>query len=146
MTTTSEAPGLPVLSKAQFVALMAMLMAINALSIDIMLPGLQEIGASLGVVDENHRQYVITAYLIGMGSAQLFSGLCPTGSGAKSRCLPASPSTACAPLPLSSFQALPGCSPFASSRVSVRQQRGSSLCRSSATSMAAVRWRKSCRW
>ena len=74
MTTTSEAPGIPALSKPQFVALMAMLMAINALSIDIMLPGLQEIGASLGVVDENARQYVITAYLIGMGCAQLFFG------------------------------------------------------------------------
>ena len=46
MTVTTEAPGLPALSKPQFVALMAMLMAINAISIDIMLPGLQEIGAS----------------------------------------------------------------------------------------------------
>ncbi|MBW9062076.1 multidrug effflux MFS transporter [Rhizobium herbae] len=74
MTVTTEAPGLPALSKPQFVALMAMLMAINAISIDIMLPGLQEIGASLGVADENTRQYVITAYLIGMGCAQLFFG------------------------------------------------------------------------
>ncbi|MDK1386638.1 multidrug effflux MFS transporter [Sinorhizobium sp. 8-89] len=62
------------LTKFQFIALMAMLMSINAISIDIMLPGLQEIGASLGVADENHRQYVITAYLIGMGFAQLFFG------------------------------------------------------------------------
>lgn len=74
MTITTEAPGLPALSKPQFVALMAMLMAINAISIDIMLPGLQEIGAALGVVDENTRQYVITSYLIGMGCAQLFFG------------------------------------------------------------------------
>jgi DHA1 family bicyclomycin/chloramphenicol resistance-like MFS transporter len=74
MTTISEAPGLPALSKPRFIALMAMLMAINAISIDIMLPGLQEIGASLGVVDENARQYVITAYLIGMGCAQLVFG------------------------------------------------------------------------
>lgn len=62
------------LTKVQFIALMAMLMSINAISIDIMLPGLQEIGASLGVADENHRQYVITAYLLGMGFAQLFFG------------------------------------------------------------------------
>ena len=74
MTTPSEAPGLPALSKPQFIALMAMLMAINAISIDIMLPGLQEIGASLGVADENTRQYVITAYLLGMGCAQLVFG------------------------------------------------------------------------
>ena len=74
MTTPSEAPGLPALSKPQFIARMAMLMAINAISIDIMLPGLQEIGASLGVADENTRQYVITAYLLGMGCAQLVFG------------------------------------------------------------------------
>ncbi|HTO30053.1 MAG TPA: multidrug effflux MFS transporter [Pararhizobium sp.] len=74
MTTTTQAPGSPALSKPQFIALMAMLMAINAISIDIMLPGLQEIGASLGVADENTRQYVITSYLIGMGCAQLFFG------------------------------------------------------------------------
>ena len=30
------------------------LMALNALAIDIMLPGLQQIGASLGVENENH--------------------------------------------------------------------------------------------
>ncbi|AFL52600.1 DHA1 family bicyclomycin/chloramphenicol resistance-like MFS transporter [Sinorhizobium fredii] len=62
------------LTKVQFIALMAMLMSINAISIDIMLPGLQEIGASLGVADENDRQYVISAYLFGMGFAQLFFG------------------------------------------------------------------------
>lgn len=62
------------LSKTQFIALMAMLMSVNAISIDIMLPGLQEIGASLGVADENDRQYIISAYLFGMGFAQLFFG------------------------------------------------------------------------
>lgn len=74
MTSTTDEAAAPGLSKFQFIALMAMLMAVNAISIDIMLPGLQEIGASLGVTDENHRQYVITAYLIGMGVAQLFFG------------------------------------------------------------------------
>ena len=58
----------------EFIALAAALMALNALAIDIMLPGLQEIGASLGVENENHRQYVITAYLAGFGAAQLFFG------------------------------------------------------------------------
>ncbi len=53
---------------------MALLMALNALAIDIMLPGLQEIGASLGVENENHRQYVISAYLIGFAIAQLAYG------------------------------------------------------------------------
>ena len=59
------------MGRTEFIALAAMLMALNALAIDIMLPGLQEIGASLGVENENHRQYVISAYLLGFGIAQL---------------------------------------------------------------------------
>ena len=62
------------MGKVEFIALMALLMALNALAIDIMLPGLQEIGASLGVTNENHRQYVISAYLIGFALAQLAYG------------------------------------------------------------------------
>ncbi|MDP3899130.1 MAG: multidrug effflux MFS transporter [Mesorhizobium sp.] len=58
----------------EFIALTAALMALNALAIDIMLPGLQQIGASLGVADENARQYVITAYITGFGLAQLVFG------------------------------------------------------------------------
>ena len=74
MTTTSETAPLPTLSKSQFVALMAMLMSINAISIDIKLQGLQQIGSSLGVQDENARQLVISTYMIGMGFAQLVFG------------------------------------------------------------------------
>ena len=59
----AETPPLT-LPRWEFIALAAALMALNALAIDIMLPGLQEIGASLGVEDENHRQYVISAYLL----------------------------------------------------------------------------------
>ena len=58
----------------EFIAMAAALMALNALAVDIMLPGLQEIGASLGVENENHRQYVITAYILGFGAAQLIFG------------------------------------------------------------------------
>ncbi len=60
--------------RTEFVAIIALLMALNALAIDIMLPGMQQIGAALGVADENERQYVITAYLLGFGGAQLFFG------------------------------------------------------------------------
>lgn len=69
-----QAAALSGLPRARFIALMAMLMSINAISIDIMLPGLQEIGASLGVAEENDRQYIVSAYLLGMGAAQLFFG------------------------------------------------------------------------
>lgn len=58
----------------EFIALAAALMATNALAIDIMLPALQQIGASLGVENENHRQYIITAYFAGMGLALLAYG------------------------------------------------------------------------
>ncbi|MFN7102704.1 MAG: MFS transporter, partial [Pseudorhizobium sp.] len=62
------------MGKVEFIALMAALMALNALAIDIMLPGLQQIGAALGVADENQRQYVVSAYLFGFGLAQLAYG------------------------------------------------------------------------
>ncbi len=70
--TTGQRPagGLP-LPRVEFIALAAALMSLNALAIDIMLPGLQEIGADLGVENENHRQYVISAYFAGMAAALL---------------------------------------------------------------------------
>lgn len=64
----------PGMSFRQFVALMAALMAVNALSIDAMLPVLPQIGAGLGITSENERQWVVTAYLLGFGGAQLFYG------------------------------------------------------------------------
>ncbi|HEY4192516.1 MAG TPA: multidrug effflux MFS transporter, partial [Mesorhizobium sp.] len=58
----------------EFIALCAALMALNSLAIDIMLPALQQIGGSLGVENPNHRQYVITAYIVAFGIAQLGFG------------------------------------------------------------------------
>jgi DHA1 family bicyclomycin/chloramphenicol resistance-like MFS transporter len=58
----------------QFVALIAALMATNALAVDTMLPALGQIGASLGLAAANERQFVITAYLLGFGAAQIFYG------------------------------------------------------------------------
>ncbi|MBE7220809.1 MAG: multidrug effflux MFS transporter [Caulobacteraceae bacterium] len=58
----------------QFVALIAALMAVNALAIDSMLPALPAIGHSLGVEDENRRQLIVTAYLLGFGGAQIAYG------------------------------------------------------------------------
>ncbi len=70
---TQGAAKLPI-PRWEFIALAAALMALNALAIDIMLPGLQEIGQSLGISDENHRQFVITAYIAGFGLGQLAFG------------------------------------------------------------------------
>lgn len=75
MTTTTQASALPGgLSRPEMIAMVAALIAINAVAIDIMLPGLQQIGGSLGVVEENRRQLVITAYLLGFGGMQLLFG------------------------------------------------------------------------
>lgn len=74
--TPSQAPGVEKTGPgfAEFVCLIAMMMALNALAIDAMLPALPAIGEALGVVDDNSRQWVITAYLIGFGGAQLIYG------------------------------------------------------------------------
>ncbi|ARS29143.1 multidrug effflux MFS transporter [Sphingomonas sp. KC8] len=58
----------------EFVALVAMLMAINALGIDSMLPALPAMGAALDIVSENQRQWIIAAYVFGFGSTQLIYG------------------------------------------------------------------------
>jgi len=63
-----------VLSRPEFIALMAALMALNALAIDVMLPALPYMGEALGIASENERQFVITAYMLGMGIAQLAFG------------------------------------------------------------------------
>jgi MFS transporter, DHA1 family, multidrug resistance protein len=60
--------------KREFIALVAALMASNALAIDAMLPALPAIGDALGVDEDNRRQLVITSYLLGFGVAQLFWG------------------------------------------------------------------------
>ncbi len=62
------------IARWEFIAIVAALMAVNALAIDVMLPGLQQIGESLGVADENTRQYVISAYIAGLGIATLVFG------------------------------------------------------------------------
>lgn len=58
----------------EFVALIASIMALTALGIDAMLPALPAIGDELGVAQPNHRQYVITAFMLGFAVAQLFHG------------------------------------------------------------------------
>jgi DHA1 family bicyclomycin/chloramphenicol resistance-like MFS transporter len=63
-----------VLSRPEFIALMAALMALNALAIDVMLPALPYMGEALGVANENERQYVVSSYMLGMGIAVLAFG------------------------------------------------------------------------
>ena len=62
------------LSFIEFVSLIAFLMALTALSIDVMLPALPQIGNALGVSDENDRQLVISIYFIGFAAGQILFG------------------------------------------------------------------------
>jgi DHA1 family bicyclomycin/chloramphenicol resistance-like MFS transporter len=58
----------------EMTAMLAGLMALNALAIDAMIPALPNIGRSLDVAAENDRQLVVIAYFIGFASTQLFWG------------------------------------------------------------------------
>jgi len=62
------------LSFAEFVALMALMTALIAFSIDAMLPALPEIGTELGVQQSNDSQLIISWLFIGMAVGQLFYG------------------------------------------------------------------------
>jgi DHA1 family bicyclomycin/chloramphenicol resistance-like MFS transporter len=58
----------------EFVAFIAAVMAVNALGVDLMLPALADIGSDLFVEQANHRQWVVTVYMLGFGSGQLVYG------------------------------------------------------------------------
>ncbi|CTQ33824.1 multidrug effflux MFS transporter [Jannaschia rubra] len=58
----------------EFVALMAMLSATIAFSIDAMLPALPQIGRELSPGNPNAAQLVIVAFVVGMGAGTLFTG------------------------------------------------------------------------
>jgi DHA1 family bicyclomycin/chloramphenicol resistance-like MFS transporter len=68
-TGTKKRPG-----SREMTVMLAGLMALNALAIDSMIPALPDIGRSLKVAEENQRQLVVIAYMLGFGSTQLIWG------------------------------------------------------------------------
>jgi len=62
------------IGRPQFIAIVASLMALNALAIDIMLPAFPNIQTDLGIADANRVQYILLSYIIGFGGAQLIFG------------------------------------------------------------------------
>ncbi|MYM53903.1 multidrug effflux MFS transporter [Thalassovita mangrovi] len=62
------------LSRAEFIALLAMLFATVAFSIDSMLPALPEIAAQLSPDNVNRAQLVLTSFVLGMGVGTFFTG------------------------------------------------------------------------
>lgn len=64
----------PALGLLEFVSLMALMTSLVALSIDAMLPALQQIGEDLGVVDAHQNHLIVSLFFIGMGFGQLYYG------------------------------------------------------------------------
>lgn len=64
----------PLLRTGEFVPLVALMMALSALSTDAMLPALPEIGSDLGAVRRNDVQLVIVALFLGIGVGPLIFG------------------------------------------------------------------------
>jgi len=67
----------------EFVLLCAGLMAMNALSIDPMLPALPDIGRDLGIPRPNDRQLIISMYFMGLGIGSLLFGILSDRYGRK---------------------------------------------------------------
>ena len=67
----------------EFVALMALLTSLVALSIDAMLPALSEIGADLGVARPNDSQWIITSLFLGLAVGQMIYGPISDSTGRK---------------------------------------------------------------
>lgn len=57
-----------------FIAMMASLMALTALSIDIMLPAFPQISEEFGLAGTNGQQLVVTLYVAGFACGQIFFG------------------------------------------------------------------------
>ena len=67
-------PHVRTLGQVEFIALIAMLFATVAISIDAMLPALPNIGHDLAPGRDNVEQLVITTFIFGMGLGTLFTG------------------------------------------------------------------------
>jgi DHA1 family bicyclomycin/chloramphenicol resistance-like MFS transporter len=64
----------PALPFREFVTLTALIISLVALSIDIMLPALQQIGGDLGAGRANDAQLVVSALFVGLALGQVFFG------------------------------------------------------------------------
>lgn len=74
-------------SRREFIALLALLFATIALSIDAMLPALPQIALALSPEDPNKAQLVITSFVLGMGLGTLFAGPLSDAFGRKATIL-----------------------------------------------------------
>lgn len=70
-------------NRTEFIALMAMLMSMTALTVDATLPALMQIGESLNVKDDNHNQLIVAMVFLGMASGQMLYGPISDAHGRK---------------------------------------------------------------
>ena len=75
MQTDSSIASTKTIGFTEFLVLIAAMMACQALAVDAMLPALPTISRALGISNENHAQWIVTAYVAGMGVGQLFWGI-----------------------------------------------------------------------
>lgn len=71
------------LKEVEFIAIIASMMALAALSTDALLPGLSEIGNSIGTSGPQTNQLLITTLVLGMGVGQIISGTISDSLGRK---------------------------------------------------------------
>lgn len=72
----------------EFIVLIAALSSIVALSIDIMLPALPQIGDSFAITNDNDRQAVLFVFMLGFGIAQILFGPLSDRFGRKAVLIP----------------------------------------------------------
>ncbi|MFN4358407.1 multidrug effflux MFS transporter [Sphingopyxis alaskensis] len=89
MHKATDSPRRSLPGDREMVVMMAMVMALNALAIDSMLPALPAIGEALEVAVANDRQYVISIYLLGIGFGSLIYGPLSDRFGRKGVLVPA---------------------------------------------------------
>ncbi len=73
MASTAPSPEQPI-GQRELVVLIALLMSLNALAIDGMLPALDEIAREFGVAAGNQRQLIVSVYLLATGIGCLVPG------------------------------------------------------------------------
>ncbi len=72
------------MSRAEFIAMIAMMFAVIAFSIDSMLPALPEIGRELSPNALNNAQLILTSFVLGIGIGTFFTGPLSDAFGRKS--------------------------------------------------------------
>lgn len=72
--STATAAAKPPLHRAEFIALVALMMMTFPLALDVVLPALLDIGRDLGVTHDNDSQLIIATVILGMAVGQIFYG------------------------------------------------------------------------